>query len=417
MAKDLSGWSCTTCTYRHECSKERQYLSCAVCGAPKPTVSQRPSQLQRKRGSSQLLLSSSSSSSKEPKSPSSHASIRSDTGDCKKHKQEPQAHRRSILQVLKPCRASSFIPPARYRESPREDWRTVDLDKIPTLCPMTVVHNVLPDKLANALLKQLEADSQSWNRGNWIVHGKEHLIPRTTATFSLAAQEKEGDNSTMPATQSTATITDEEDGEYLDKDRPISPELRQTASCIAALVNKHCSWAASSELGSWEPTFALANRYANCVGWHADHITPLGPRPIIVGLSLGACRRFELRRQNTAKDRTPHVSVPLPHNSAAIMWNDAQESWQHSVPRCMDESYHPLVGPVRISMTFRRQRNLPSLGTCHCGRPVGLKAKDGLYYTFCRPYGKDKHKTCNFWKRCLWAEQEALRLVQLEKVV
>jgi hypothetical protein len=38
-----------------------------------------------------------------------------------------------------------------------------------------------------------------------------------------------------------------------------------------------------------------------------------------------------------------------------------------------------------------------------------------LYYTFCRPYGKEKHKTCNFWKRCSWAEQEAQRLIQLEK--
>ena len=50
----------------------------------------------------------------------------------------------------------------------------------------------------------------------------------------------------------------------------------------------------------WEPTFALGNRYADgadTVGAHADHIHELGPRPCIVGLSLGAGRRFELREQ------------------------------------------------------------------------------------------------------------------------
>jgi hypothetical protein len=39
------------------------------------------------------------------------------------------------------------------------------------------------------------------------------------------------------------------------------------------------------------PTAVQRFRYAHgdeCVGPHADHISMLGPRPIIVGLSLGA---------------------------------------------------------------------------------------------------------------------------------
>jgi len=217
----------------------------------------------------------------------------------------------------------------------------------------------------------------------------------------------------------------EEDDEYMDEHRPISAELQQAAKYVTEHVQKHCPWAVTNQNKGWMPTFAFGNRYANgqdCVGWHSDHLTPLGPRPIIVGLTLGAGRRFEMRQQTNIeitnkKDTTcRHVSVFLPHNSLCIMWNDAQESWQHSVPRMSDDGIlkHPKVGTVRISLTFREKRKIPGLGNCYCGRPTALRAKDGKYYLFCRPYGKDKHKTCGFWEPCPWAEAEAKRLMALE---
>ena len=49
------------------------------------------------------------------------------------------------------------------------------------------------------------------------------------------------------------------------------------------------------------------------------------------------------------------ASLVLPHNSALVMWDDAQEGWLHSVPRCANSSIgrHPLTGLERISLTFR----------------------------------------------------------------
>lgn len=409
MATESYDWSCGICTYRHE-GKESAFLTCAVCASNKPR-----SQGKDKRAKRQVNLLQHFGTSKEQRG------IKRRRSTPPVHKKE-NSPKRSILDALRPCSASSFVPRARYRENPKAPWREIEDDQVEKLCPMTVIRDVLPSAVASKLLEQLEKESATWNRGNWIVHGKEHQIPRTTATYNLTSDSTQKGPLRHGDEPQYGPEDDEED-EYMDQRRSIAPELRQAANCIADLVRRHCPWTVAIENENWEPTFAFANRYNNgqeCVGWHADHITNLGPRPIIVGLSLGACRRFDLRQQpSSSKDDSKtirHVSVPMPHNSVVIMWNEAQESWQHSVPRCSDESMtlHPRVGPVRISLTFRKRRTLPDCGNCHCGRPAGLRAKDGRYFLFCRPYGKEKNKTCVFWKPCSWAEDEAKRLTQLE---
>ena len=378
-------------------------------------------------------------------------------------------------------------------------------------CPMTVVYNVLPKQVAGRLLDQLEKTSPTWNKGNWIVHGKEYSIPRTTATFYLNNNKSKSSNDIRnnhnggninSNSSSSSSINhsnnssnsntkinsnddnddddDDDDGEYYDENkiqRTISKEMLIAADCVADAVRlrqqrrrrrRQCSLPPfndnsftiptnndninnnnrkvddkkEEEEEEWKPNFILANRYQDgndCVGWHSDHMTKLGLRPIIVGLSLGACRRFEMKRTNDSdntddekingndddddddatnsyekkknqKQATPtttHISVYMPHNSIVIMWDDAQESWQHSVPKCSDSSTgmnHPRVGTTRISLTFRMRKaffnTIVSTTRCYCGKPVGLKCnnKDGKYYLFCEPYGKNKHKTCNYWK-------------------
>ena len=146
------------------------------------------------------------------------------------------------------------------------------------------------------------------------------------------------------------------------------------------------------------------------------------------------------------------VRVFLPHNSAVVMWDDAQEGWSHSVPRCADSSIHrhPVAGLTRISLTFRMKRtDLPPLPNCRCGVPAALKARGcgaaAQYWLFCDPsradarehagqaatpsveaQGEDSmrdhernheraeasapQRQCGFRQRCLWAEQEATRL-------
>ena len=319
------------------------------------------------------------------------------------------------------------------------------------------------------------------SRGNWLLHGKSHTIPRTTATYLLDVDDEnnlidDGDSTTtttmlvgprirdatsqkrieqsstkqtscttMVEGESVARISESKDAVPLPEQQACnrrefvaSPELQRAATYITNAVRKQQSKRRSSRCPTatapsplsesdchWKPNFAFANRYADgneCVGWHSDHITTLGPRPIIVGLTLGACRRFEFRQQPPptnsrmqSSSTSLHVSVPLSHNSAIIMWDDSQESWQHAVPKCSSESIgrHPTVGLARISLTFRmKRRDIPDLGLCYCGRPAGLKAKNGRYFLMCQPYGTpDKQMTCPYWKPCDWANAEASRLM------
>ena len=472
MSSDAVCWSCSTCTYQHETPKERQFLSCAMCSSPRsmqpapattcPTSSlsssDRSHPKKKQKLSRQGKLSEHFGSVKnnaptstertnkpaitqtatlqQPKDKATNQDIAAEEG--------PHHHKRSILEVLKPRPSSSFVPCARYRNHPKDPWREIACDKdLPKFGPLTFIRDVLPPQLSTRLLEQLERESQTWNRGNWIVHGKNHAIPRTSATYNVSSDSNS-------CSSGKNGLSEEHDDEYRDHvpRRQVSDELKEATICIQEIVQKHCPWAKTTKDPSsdafchWEPTFAFANRYQNgdeCVGWHSDHIMKLGPRPIIAGLTLGACRRFELRQHQTPSthnhpqsDKSQnkyhkvlpqqqpqgcrHISVSLPHNSLVIMWNDAQESWQHSVPRCSNDSIlmHSQVGLVRISLTFRMERHVPNFGVCYCGRPVGLKAKEGRYYTFCVPYGESKSKTCNYWKPCPWAEEEARRLARLE---
>ena len=113
----------------------------------------------------------------------------------------------------------------------------------------------------------------------------------------------------------------------------------------------------------WERTgiqfdTALGNLYRDgkdSVAWHSDDEPDLGPDPIIASLSLGATRRFLLRR----KDNHKEVKVyELTHGSLLLMTGSTQAYWEHTIPKTRHR-----VGP-RINLTFRaicsRPRRLDS---------------------------------------------------------
>eukprot|EP00929_Paragymnodinium_shiwhaense_P040833 TRINITY_DN21257_c0_g1_i2.p1 TRINITY_DN21257_c0_g1~~TRINITY_DN21257_c0_g1_i2.p1 ORF type:complete len:290 (-),score=67.85 TRINITY_DN21257_c0_g1_i2:740-1609(-) len=184
-----------------------------------------------------------------------------------------------------------------------------------------------------------------------------------------------------------------------------SEEMRRAAALLEQAVRDIRPWS------QWKASLALANCYKSGqdnVGWHSDFLSTLGPRPIIVGLSLGAKRLFRLRHCTTSRV----VTMPMPHNSAVIMWDDCQEEWHHSVPKQADSSVgrHAVAGLTRISLTYRMARPdfSEQLGKCHCGRQGVLKSKNGRYYVGCCPAGAKKQ--CGFWQPCAWAQQEAERL-------
>ena len=92
----------------------------------------------------------------------------------------------------------------------------------------------------------------------------------------------------------------------------------------------------------------LANRYrsgADAMGWHSDDEPELGMQPLIASLSLGATRRFLLRRRD---DPAQRLALDLEPGSLLLMAGDTQRHWKHALPRT--------ARPVgeRINLTFRR---------------------------------------------------------------
>lgn len=98
----------------------------------------------------------------------------------------------------------------------------------------------------------------------------------------------------------------------------------------------------------------LANFYRDgndSMGWHSDDEPELGAQPVIASLSLGATRRFRLRRRSPRGVRARHddgLSLPLPHGSLMCMAGDTQRLYRHAIPKTRAAT------GGRINLTFRR---------------------------------------------------------------
>jgi alkylated DNA repair dioxygenase AlkB len=81
------------------------------------------------------------------------------------------------------------------------------------------------------------------------------------------------------------------------------------------------------------------------VAWHSDDEEELGEEPVIASVSLGATRRFQLRRRDRRDDRR---ELELGHGSLLLMRGSTQRNWEHQVPKTAKS-----VDP-RINLTYRR---------------------------------------------------------------
>ncbi|MDO2947142.1 alpha-ketoglutarate-dependent dioxygenase AlkB family protein [Aeromonas simiae] len=91
----------------------------------------------------------------------------------------------------------------------------------------------------------------------------------------------------------------------------------------------------------------LLNYYRDgqdCIGWHSDDEVSLGPQPAIASLSLGATRRFLLRRRT---DHGERHELRLNAGDLLLMGPGIQEAWQHALPRQRQ------LTQERINLTFR----------------------------------------------------------------
>lgn len=92
---------------------------------------------------------------------------------------------------------------------------------------------------------------------------------------------------------------------------------------------------------------ALLNLYRDgndSMGWHRDNEKELGRHPLIVSVSFGASRKFQLREYKTKENL---ISLDLEHGSVLIMKGESQPHWEHRVPK------QPKLQEPRINITFR----------------------------------------------------------------
>lgn len=161
------------------------------------------------------------------------------------------------------------------------------------------------------------------------------------------------------------------------------------------------------------------NHYAHSkesVGWHADKLTYLGPRPTIGSLTLGATRFFRIRKvvpdAKNPDTASQMISIALPHNSLLVMWPPMQEEWKHEVPTQAKVTPHPISGTARINITYRLRRegfSPQETPVCQCGVAMVLrcvfknKANYGKYFYMCYAAGSQEGKTCGQFQ---WVDME-----------
>jgi alkylated DNA repair dioxygenase AlkB len=180
---------------------------------------------------------------------------------------------------------------------------------------VTLVHEAIAAADEARLLDAL-IDTVAWRQDHLVIHGTRHPLPRLQAWM--------GD----PGTTYTYS------GLRLDPD-PWSPPVLELR-------------AVASEAAGCEFNSVLLNRYRSgrdALAWHADDEPELGPEPTIASVSLGATRRFRLRRRD---DHATSIGLDLPGGSVLVMAGATQRDWEHCVPRT--------ARPVgeRLNLTFRR---------------------------------------------------------------
>ena len=183
---------------------------------------------------------------------------------------------------------------------------------------LEVLRGAIPQAVADQALQRL-LDDVPWVQDDIIMFGRKLAVPRLSAWFgdSGAAYSYSGIEMTiLPWT-------------------PLLATLREAMQQLAA------------PFGDAPLNSVLVNLYRDGndgVAWHADDEPELGREPLIVSVSLGASRAFQLRRRD---DPSVRRELDLHHGDVVVMHGLTQALWLHQVPKT---SRH--VGQ-RVNLTFR----------------------------------------------------------------
>ncbi|RMZ77310.1 hypothetical protein DV737_g4450, partial [Chaetothyriales sp. CBS 132003] len=265
--------------------------------------------------------------------------------------------------------------------------------------PCSIIHNFLPASLANDLLEELLPEVASYTSATFRLFDNIVQSPHT-ACFYVA------DRAERIRQQSDYLYN----GSTVDDIRELLPVMRKVSELVREAVNEEIAKRISTHYPDgkklrfqspkeWRPTAAFVNCYdgpQQCVGYHSDQLSYLGPRAVIGSLSIGVAREFRVRRivppleidspspfpdsaqpsPRTQADIQGQISIHLPHNSLLVMHAEMQEEWKHSIAPALSIDPHPIAGNKRLNITYRwyREEFSPKYTPwCRCGVPTVLK--------------------------------------------
>lgn len=172
----------------------------------------------------------------------------------------------------------------------------------------------IPAPIADRLLSQF-LEAVPWQQEHITMFGRRTPIPRLTAWYG------------------------DPDATYTYSGIPMSPlpwtpaiqEVREVAERLAGTT--------------FNSVLLNLYRHGNDgVSWHADDEAELGAGPIIGSVSLGATRRFVLRRK---EEHATKVEYVLGHGDVLVMAGSVQREWEHQVPKTSRRVN------ARVNLTFR----------------------------------------------------------------
>ncbi|KAK9422708.1 hypothetical protein SUNI508_00571 [Seiridium unicorne] len=296
--------------------------------------------------------------------------------------------------------------------------------------PCSIIHNFLPQDMANDLLEEMLDESKTFEKITFKLFDNVVQSPHTSTFYveterELNIQKHEyfynGARLTLMLVVAMQDV------------RRITPQLLRVKPLVQEGVNQEIEKRIKTMYSNgrklryqspdtWKPNAAFVNCYngpQENVGYHSDQLTYLGPRAVIGSLSLGVAREFRVRRvvpkDTDSKsvedaDLEGQIAIHLPHNSLLVMHAEMQEEWKHSIAPAQAIDPHPLAGNRRINVTYRDYKaNLHPKFTpkCKCGIPAVLKVVQkrkenyGKYFWMCHGGYIPEKENCSFFQ---WAD-------------
>lgn len=338
----------------------------------------------------------------------------------KRKRPAANGHQSSIHAFATQNASSSESPRAAIRPLTKKG-KTLHLyspKDVETHTPCSIVHNFLPKEDADTLLKELLEQVPSFERGTF------QLFERTVQ--SAHTWKFYVDTLEAVIEQQTKYVYD---GVYEAQVSQTTPEMLKVSNIVKDTVNQEVerrireSHPEGKKLKfqspeAWEPNASFVNCYdggKENVGYHSDHLTYLGPRPIIGSLSLGVAREFRVRRilpheDASSADEQGQIAIHLPHNSLLVMHAEMQEEWKHSIAAAQAIDPHPLALNKRLNITYRCYKDYlhPKYTLkCKCNVSCVLrcvqkrKLTRGRYMWMCYANYTPGQKGCSYF---VWAE-------------